>query len=60
MSTWSPRRPWHSSITAPTYPVGAMTVARMKGSPISSIDARIGHLGRAVDVDHLAADQHDS
>ena len=29
MSTWVPRRPWQSSITAPTYSDGAMIVARM-------------------------------
>ncbi len=29
MSTWVPRRFWQSSMTAPTYSLGVMIVARM-------------------------------
>ncbi len=52
MPACSPRRSWQSSMTAPTNSFGAITDALMNGSRISSIVARVGHVGGVV---HLAS-----
>ena len=59
MSTWSPRRPWQSSITAPTWSVGRDD----RGADVGLADlldvVGVGHLDGAVDLDLLAAVEHD-
>ena len=59
MSTWVPRRAWQSSITAPTCSDGADD----RGADVGLFDrldrARVGQLGRAVDLDLLAVGQVD-
>ncbi len=38
----TPRRPWHSSMIAPTYSLGSSTIALTTGSEISAILPLVG------------------